>query len=39
MSDDGSTAFVFKQPAGGNETEEAAAAMNDCPVEAIGNDG
>jgi len=39
MTDDGSTAFVFKQPAGGAESDEASSAMIDCPVEAIGNDG
>ncbi len=39
MSDDGSVAFVFKQPAGGSEAEDAVSAMTDCPVEAIGNDG
>lgn len=39
MTDDGSAAFVFKQPAGGAESDEASSAMIDCPVEAIGNDG
>jgi ferredoxin len=39
MSKDGTTAFVFKQPGGGAEAEEAAAAKVDCPVEAIGDDG
>ena len=39
MADDGSTAYVFKQPAGGAESDEASSAMIDCPVEAIGNDG
>ncbi len=38
MTDDGSTAFVFKQPSG-PELAEAATAMGDCPVQAIGNDG
>jgi len=39
MSDDGATAFVFKQPAGGGESDECSSAMIDCPVEAIGKDG
>lgn len=39
MSDDGSTAFVYKQPVGPAETEESASAMGDCPALAIGNDG
>ena len=39
MSDDGSVAYVFKQPAGGAEADDASSAMIDCPVEAIGNDG
>jgi ferredoxin len=39
MSDDGSTAFVFKQPSGAQESEASAAAMTECPVGAIGNDG
>ncbi len=38
MTDDGSMAYVFKQPTG-NELSEAATAMADCPVQAIGNDG
>jgi ferredoxin len=37
MSDDGSSAFVSKQPAGG-EAELAAQALSECPVGAIGND-
>jgi ferredoxin len=39
MATDGSIAFVFKQPAAGQEEEDASSAMRDCPVEAIGNDG
>ena len=39
MAEDGSLAFVFKQPAGENELEAASSAMIDCPVEAIGKDG
>jgi ferredoxin len=39
MSDDGSTAFVFKQPSSPAESEASASAMSDCPVEAIGKDG
>lgn len=31
--------FVHKQPAGDDETAAATAAMEACPVEAIGNDG
>ncbi|NLP01398.1 MAG: ferredoxin [Fibrobacter sp.] len=39
MSDDGSTAVVYKQPA--NESEKAACneALKDCPSEAIGDNG
>ena len=39
IAEDGSTAFVFKQPSAGAEADEAGSAMADCPVEAIGNDG
>jgi ferredoxin len=39
MSDDGSMAFVFKQPSGSGELEASASALSDCPVQAIGNDG
>lgn len=38
MSDDGSSAFVARQPGTGAETELAAQALTDCPVGAIGND-
>jgi ferredoxin len=38
MADDGSSAYVFKQPSG-PEIAQAATAMGDCPVQAIGNDG
>jgi len=38
MTDDGSLAFVAKQPGPGGETELAAQALSDCPVGAIGND-
>jgi ferredoxin len=39
MNDDGSHAYVYKQPA--NETEEKACeeAKNSCPTGAIGDDG
>ena len=37
MADDGSAAFVAKQPAG-PEAELAAQALSECPVGAIGND-
>ncbi len=32
------TAFVFRQPAGG-DTDAVRAAIDSCPVEAIGSDG
>ena len=38
MSDDGSVAYVAKQPGAGTEAELAAQALSDCPVGAIGND-
>lgn len=39
MTDDGTHAYVYKQPE--NDEEEAASdeAMPSCPVDAIGNDG
>jgi ferredoxin len=39
LADDGSTAFVYRQPAGPTEEDEADSAMIDCPAEAIGRDG
>jgi ferredoxin len=39
MSDDGSTAYVFKQPSSAPESEACASALDDCPVQAIGKDG
>ncbi|HWR10754.1 MAG TPA: ferredoxin [Rectinemataceae bacterium] len=38
MTDDGSRAFVAKQPVSGGETKLAVQALGDCPVDAIGND-
>jgi len=39
MSEDGSAAFVSRQPGTGAEIESAAQALSECPVAAIGNDG
>lgn len=39
MTDDGSTAFVFKQPENDSETKDCENAIDSCPVDAIGNDG
>ncbi|NYT19771.1 MAG: ferredoxin [Methanosarcinales archaeon] len=39
MNDDGSTAFVFKQPENDSEIKDCDNAIDSCPVEAIGNDG
>jgi ferredoxin len=39
LTDDGATAFVYKQPQGGAELQAAESAMGACPVQAIGNDG
>jgi ferredoxin len=39
LADDGSTAFVFKQPTGAEEIARSEAAMDSCPVQAIGKDG
>lgn len=39
MSEDGSSAFVSRQPGTGAEIESAAQALSECPVAAIGNDG
>lgn len=38
MAEDGSVAFVTKQPADGPEAESAAQALSECPVGAIGDD-
>ena len=38
MSDDGTYAYVYKQPEG-DEKELCDEALESCPVEAIGNDG
>jgi ferredoxin len=39
LADDGSTAFVFKQPTSPDEIKQSESAMSSCPVQAIGNDG
>jgi ferredoxin len=38
LSDDGSAAFVFKQPLTPQELAKSASALDVCPVQAIGND-
>ena len=38
-NDEHGYSFVYKQPATPEELEKAIAAMEACPVEAIGNDG
>lgn len=37
--DDEGRSYVFRQPADSAEEEACLAAMEECPVEAIGNDG
>ncbi len=39
MKDDDSTAYVFKQPENEKEKHVCENALDECPVEAIGNDG
>lgn len=39
LSDDGSHAYVFKQPENSEETARCEDAKASCPVDAIGNDG
>jgi ferredoxin len=39
LADDGSAAFVFKQPSSPEEMKRSESAMEACPVQAIGNDG
>jgi ferredoxin len=39
MNDDNSNAFVYKQPETNEEKEACEEALENCPVEAIGNDG
>ncbi|WP_292470894.1 ferredoxin [Methanolobus sp.] len=39
MRDDDNTAYVFKQPENENEKHACESALDECPVEAIGNDG
>ena len=38
-NDDSGFSFVYKQPANEEEAEQCVAAMEACPVEAIGDDG
>lgn len=38
-SEDGDHDFVYKQPENDEEEAQCAEAMEQCPVEAIGNDG
>jgi ferredoxin len=38
-NDDNGYSFVYKQPTTPEEEEECQAALEACPVEAIGNDG
>jgi len=38
MSDDGGHSMVIKQPESAEEIENMEAAMEECPVESIGND-
>ena len=38
-NDDNGYSFVFKQPQGSDEEEACEAALEACPVEAIGSDG
>ena len=37
--DNNGYSYVYKQPASSDEAEKSVAAMEACPVEAIGNDG
>jgi ferredoxin len=39
MNDEEGHAYVAKQPSNANEEEMCMAALDACPVEAIGNDG
>ena len=39
MSDDGSHAYVYKQPEADDEKSASEDALQACPVDAIGNDG
>ena len=39
MSEDGSNAFVYKQPENDEEKAACQEASENCPVDAIGNDG
>ncbi|MBP2030251.1 ferredoxin [Methanohalophilus levihalophilus] len=39
MTDNNSTAYVYKQPENDSEIAACEAALDNCPVEAIGNNG
>jgi len=39
MNDDGSHAYVYKQPANDGETAASKDAMSSCPTNSIGDDG
>lgn len=39
MSDDGSHAYVYKQPDSDEEKNTVTSALESCPVDAIGDDG
>jgi len=39
MNDDNSNSFVYKQPENEEEKKVCEEALEDCPVDAIGNDG
>ncbi|WP_292466164.1 ferredoxin [Methanolobus sp.] len=39
MNDNESTAYVYKQPENNEETHDCESALDECPVDAIGNDG
>ncbi|WP_425487353.1 ferredoxin [Methanolobus zinderi] len=39
MAEDGTHAYVYKQPEGDSETELSDEALSSCPVDAIGDDG
>lgn len=39
LNDDGDHAFVYKQPENDDERDACVAALESCPVDAIGDDG
>ena len=39
MNDDGTHAYVFKQPENSEEEDACTSALESCPVDAIGDDG